>query len=72
MGFINSDIDDEGQIKPDAPTNQLYHLDDDIGETKNLTREQLERAKAMHARIAELKLIKGKPAPAKKVGPDGR
>jgi hypothetical protein len=30
MGFVNSDADTEGQIKQDAPANQLYHLGNDI------------------------------------------
>ena len=54
MGFINSDVDDDGQIKPDAPADQLYHLGKDISEAKNLTRAEPERAKAMAARLKEL------------------
>jgi len=71
MGFINSDIDDEGQIKPDAPVDQLYYLGKDIGEMHNLTRERPARAEAMHSRMEELKLIRGKPAssPAKSAAP---
>ena len=54
MGVTNSDIDSEGKIKPDAPKDQLYHLGNDLGQTKNLTLEQPERAEAMRARLKEL------------------
>jgi len=54
MGFINSDLDDDGNIKPDAPADQLYHLDSDISEAKNLTLDQPERAQALRARLEEL------------------
>jgi arylsulfatase A-like enzyme len=54
MGFVNSDVDAQGQIKPDAPKDQLYHLGNDAAEAKNLTLDQPERAKAMRARLEEL------------------
>ncbi len=54
MGFINSDIDEHGQIKPDAPSDQLYDLSTDLAQTKNLSREQPERAAAMRARVEAL------------------
>ncbi|MBA3353216.1 MAG: arylsulfatase [Blastocatellia bacterium] len=55
-GFRNSDIDEDGRIKPGAPPDQLYNLADDIAQAHNLTREEPERAAAMHARMKELKL----------------
>jgi hypothetical protein len=54
MGFVNSDVDTEGQIKSDAPADQLYHLGNDIREEKNVTRDYPERAESMRARLEEL------------------
>jgi arylsulfatase A-like enzyme len=54
MGFVNSDVDAQGQIKPDAPKDQLYHLGNDVAEAKNLTLDQPERAESMRARLEEL------------------
>jgi arylsulfatase A len=56
LGFINSDIDENGQIKPDAPPDQLYNLAEDISEAHNLTREYPDRSTAMHARMHALQL----------------
>jgi hypothetical protein len=56
LGFISCDIDGKGQIKPDAPPDQLYDLAHDIGEAHNLMLDQPERAAAMRARMDELKL----------------
>ncbi|MBX7207186.1 MAG: arylsulfatase [Verrucomicrobiaceae bacterium] len=39
VGMTNSDYTPDGQLKPDAPPAQLYDLDSDPGETKNLWRE---------------------------------
>ncbi|MEO5719664.1 MAG: arylsulfatase [Chthoniobacterales bacterium] len=55
-GFHNSDIDDDGRIKPGAPPDQLYNLANDLGQEHNRTREEPKRAAAMHARMNELKL----------------
>jgi arylsulfatase A-like enzyme len=54
MGFVNSDIDEHGQIKPDAPPEQLYNLATDRRQRKNLALEQPERLRAMRARLLEL------------------
>lgn len=54
MGFINSDIDEVGQIKPDAPTSQLYFLADDLGEHTNLIHQNPERERQMRARMQQL------------------
>jgi arylsulfatase A-like enzyme len=56
LGFVNSDIDENGQIKPDAPPDQLYNLAEDVSEAHNLTREYPDRATAMHARMHALQL----------------
>ncbi|MEI6712996.1 MAG: sulfatase-like hydrolase/transferase [Verrucomicrobiota bacterium] len=54
MGFVNSDIDETGQVKDGAPVDQLYHLGNDIGQSRNLTLDQPERAEAMRVRLEEL------------------
>ena len=54
MGFTNSDIDEHGQVKPDAPPEQLYNLATDLRQRKNLAVEQPERVRAMRARFLEL------------------
>ena len=64
MGFVNSDVDPEGLIKPDAPADQLYHLGNDMREAKNATLDYPERAESMRARLEEL-TRKPSPAPAK-------
>ena len=51
MKFQNSDVDDNGQIKPGAPAEQLYNLDDDREEHSNLAAVQPERLKAMRERF---------------------
>lgn len=61
MGFLNSDIDSEGQIKPGAPAAQLYNLNDDPEQHRNVVAQNPEIAERMHARMHELKLIRRKP-----------
>ncbi len=39
LEFVNSDFTPAGQLKPDAPPQQLYDLAADLGETKNVYRE---------------------------------
>ena len=56
LGFVNSDINDEGEIKPDAPPSQLYNLAKDLPQAHNVVLDQPERAAAMQARMNELKL----------------
>lgn len=67
MGFINSDVDDKGQSKPDAPSTQLYNLKDDLPQHRNVVAQHPDIAARMHARMEELKLIrmpaKGKTPP---------
>jgi len=54
MGFINSDQDERGQTKPDAPSNQLYSLANDPGQHTNVVGQHPERQMQMQARIVEL------------------
>jgi arylsulfatase A-like enzyme len=54
LGLVNSDVDAQGRVKPDAPEDQLYDLDRDPGQAHNLAREQPARAAAMRARIETL------------------
>jgi arylsulfatase A len=52
-GEINSDIAD-GKIKTDAPEAQLYDLEADRSQSRNIIREYPERAKLMAKRLADL------------------
>ncbi len=54
MLFQNSDVSESGQLKPDAPKEQLYNLDQDLGQHTNLANSDPERLKAMRERLAEL------------------
>ena len=64
MGFANSDLDDQGQIKPEAPTNQLYFLAADVGEHTNVVRQNSERQRQMQARMEQLLPQRFKKSPA--------
>lgn len=55
-GFVNSDVDAEGHIKPDAPLDQLYNLREDMPQANNVARAHLDRAAEMHARMHALRL----------------
>ncbi len=52
-GAANSDIED-GQFKPDAPEEQLYHLAIDPRQTRNVVREQPEIGDRMRAKLASI------------------
>ena len=62
MGFVNSDIDATGQVKPDAPLAQLYNLKDDLSQQHNVIAGAPGHRRRMQARLDELKLKRGKPA----------
>jgi arylsulfatase A len=62
MGFTNSDIDSEGQIKPDTHEAQLYNLKTDLAQHKNIIVQHPDIAEKMQKRMDELKLIKRKNA----------
>ena len=54
MGFANSDIDENGQIKPGAPMEQLYNLATDLPQKTNVAGTQPDRLAAMRQRLAEI------------------
>ncbi|TWU54321.1 Arylsulfatase [Rubripirellula tenax] len=71
VGSVNSDIED-GRIKKDAPPAQLYDLEADVNQTRNLYNEFPEVVKEMSELLARYappkpKRVprKGKPAPKK-------
>ena len=51
VGSVNSDIKD-GRIKPDAPQAQLYDLEADVNETKNVIREHPDVVKDLSLLLA--------------------
>ncbi|TWT91204.1 sulfatase family protein [Neorhodopirellula pilleata] len=76
VGSVNSDIEN-GKIKKDAPPAQLYDLDADVNQTRNLYNEYPEIVKEMNELLAsyappkqKLGAVKGRPSapgkPAKK------
>ncbi len=56
LGLTNSDVDAQGQIKPDAPKAQLYNLKDDLPQHTNVIERHPDIAARMQARMDELKL----------------
>ena len=54
MGFANSDIDENGQIKPKAPKEQLYNVSTDLSQKTNVAASNPERVAAMRERLAEI------------------
>jgi arylsulfatase A-like enzyme len=54
MNFRNSDIDENGKIKSDAPKEQLYDLEHDLGQHENLAEKQPEKLESMKKKFAEL------------------
>jgi arylsulfatase A len=56
VGSVNSDIED-GKIKKDSPSAQLYDLEADVNETKNVYREHPEVVKELSALLAEYKPV---------------
>lgn len=55
LGQKNSDYDEAGNLKPDAPDAQLYNLRTDPGQLKNIIREHPEKAAELAARFKEVK-----------------
>lgn len=55
IGLANSDFDDGGKLRPDAPEVQLYNLKDDPGQKRNLAAEQPNKARELAVRLAELR-----------------
>ena len=54
VGSVNSDIEN-GRIKKDAPPAQLYDLESDLAQTKNVYRENPKVVKEMQARLNALR-----------------
>jgi arylsulfatase A-like enzyme len=54
LGFVNSDVDSAGAIKPNAPPVQLYNLAVDPDEAVNIATTEPLRAAAMQKRLQEL------------------
>ncbi len=61
LALVNSDIDDAGRVKPEAPAVQLYDLAADAGQTTNVAAGEPERVAAMQKRLDGL-LARPKPA----------
>ena len=64
VGSVNSDIED-GKYKADAPPAQLYDLEADVNQTRNLHNEYPEVVKEMSALLASYAPPKRKPGPGK-------
>jgi arylsulfatase A-like enzyme len=64
MGLANSDIDEHGKIKPDAPAAQLYNLRSDPSQATNLFRDRPDMAAQLRSRLDDL--LPNRPRPAKK------
>lgn len=61
MGTRNSDVDEQGAIKEGAPKEQLYDLENDLAQSRNLATGDPERLKALRERF---KLLTGPGKPA--------
>ena len=55
LGLVNSDFDEQGQIKPDAPEFQLYNLKDDPQQHTNLAEKYPEKVKELSERLQALR-----------------
>ncbi|MGJ8673446.1 sulfatase family protein [Rubritalea sp.] len=67
VGSVNSDIEN-GKIKKDAPPAQLYDLESDLSQTKNLYNEYPEVVEQMKALLAEYRPAKNSVKRGKKQG----
>ncbi len=54
LGLVNSDVDETGRVKADAPAVQLYNLTADPGQRTNVAAREPGRAAAMQQRLSEL------------------
>ena len=54
MGLPNSDYDEEGNLKDDAPETQLYNLKKDPSQSHNVVNEFPEKAAELAARYKEV------------------
>ena len=53
--LTNSDYDEDGKLKPDAPKHQLYNLRKDPSQSTNVVREFPEKAAELAARFKEIR-----------------
>lgn len=54
IGLPNSDYDEEGKLKDDAPETQLYNLKKDPSQSRNVVNAFPEKAAALAARYKEV------------------
>ena len=54
MKLSNSDVDENGQVKENAPAEQLYHLGNDLKQQTNLATQQPAQVKKMRERLKEI------------------
>ena len=54
MKVSNSDVDERGQIKADAPQEQLYHLGEDLAQRTNRAASQPALVQELRERLREL------------------
>ena len=54
MGQVNSDIDDHGRIKEDAPDKQLYNLRENPSQSVNIIDQFPDKAEELQKRYDEL------------------
>jgi arylsulfatase A-like enzyme len=55
LGAVNSDFDESGNLKPDAPKVQLYNLDEDPRQAVNLAEHYPEKVKELSARLQTMR-----------------
>jgi hypothetical protein len=61
LGYTNSDFDENGKLKPDAPPEQIYNLRNDPSQTTNLFQTENERLAVLRKIQQSLKTSQNKP-----------
>jgi arylsulfatase A-like enzyme len=61
LGYTNSDFDENGKLKPDAPAEQIYNLRNDPSQTTNLFQTENERLAVLRKIQQSLKTSQNKP-----------
>jgi arylsulfatase A-like enzyme len=65
-GHVNSDVDPKGKLRPNAPQEQLYHLEHDPRQQRNVIGDHPEVAARLKAQLEKLRAESPPPAkPAK-------
>jgi hypothetical protein len=54
LGLKNSDYDEQGKLRPDAPDVQLYNLREDPNQSTNVIRKYPEKAEELSLRLKQL------------------